>query len=100
MKTVQVLILLLSLNFASFAETREQLVKETADKDAQEYFDSDVKKSSSPTMSQSEYETVMQAAADYARGAAMGHGFTENYKALYVREFTQDIIKLWYYGKL
>jgi hypothetical protein len=95
MKTVQVLILLLSLNFASLAETREQLVKETADKDAQEYFDSDVKKSSSR-----EYDTVMQGAADYARGAAMGHGFAENYKALYVREFTQDIVKLWYYGKL
>lgn len=80
------------LAFASFAETREQLVNETAHKDAQEYFDSDVKGNATPTM----YVTLMLVAGGYARGAAMGHGFREErYKNLYLREFMQVIMKRW-----
>ena len=93
MKAVQVLILLLSLNFASFAETREQLVNETAHKDAQEYFDSDVKGNANRAM----YEALTLVAKGYARGAAMGHGFTEEpSKDSYIREFMQVIYKRWY----
>jgi hypothetical protein len=91
MRTVQLLIVLLSLSCASFAETREQLVKETADKDSQEYYDNHIK-----GHTEHPGDTTVTLAMTYAEGAAMGHGFREElYKNLYVGAFMDAIAMRW-----